>query len=125
MLELTPFGVVATALKYGYTNPMLTRRHFAKFAFVLAILLVWTQQLVAAHGVVHPFHNGGTQKQAPSPHAALCDLCVVSAMDSAPALVFSAPIVVPVHVISLIAVTASVSVSPLLRYHSRAPPILA
>jgi hypothetical protein len=64
---------------------MLTRRHFSRFALIFAILLVWTQQLVAAHAVVHPWHDGGAQKQSPAPHSQLCDLCVISALDNVPA----------------------------------------
>lgn len=124
MLELTPFKLVS-APKHGYTDAMLTRRHFAKLAVILAILLVWTQQLVAAHGVVHPWHDGGSSKQLPSPHTQLCDLCVVSAMDGAPVQVFVAPVFAPVQTMAVVAIVASVSSAHPFRYHSRAPPVFA
>lgn len=104
---------------------MLTRRHFARIAIILAMLLVWTQQLVAAHGVVHPWHDGGSSKQAPAPHSQLCDLCVVSALDGVPGLSFATPVLVPVREIYVASIVAGVSLAQPRRYLSRAPPVLA
>jgi hypothetical protein len=104
---------------------MISRRHFAIIAIILAILLVWTQQLVAAHGVVHPWHDNSSSKQAPGTHSQLCDLCVVSALDGAPALVFSGPVFAPVrHTIAVVTAVSYFS-APLFTYQSRAPPVLA
>lgn len=104
---------------------MLTRRHFAQLAVVLALLLVWTQQLVAAHGVVHPWHDGGSSKQAPGSHSQLCDLCVVSALDGVPGLSFTVPVITPVQLLYVVLTVASVSLAQPRRYLSRAPPVLA
>jgi hypothetical protein len=104
---------------------MIGRRHFSIIAIVLAILLVWTQQLVAAHGVVHPWHDGGSSKQLPGSHSQLCDLCVVSALDGVPGLSFSVPLVAPVQANYIAVIVASASLALPRRYLSRAPPVLA
>ncbi|WP_162083780.1 hypothetical protein [Sulfuriferula nivalis] len=104
---------------------MLTRRHLAKLAFILIILLTWTQQLVAAHGVVHPWHDGSTQKQAPGSHSQLCDLCVVSALDSAPLPNFNLPAVTSVPSTFIVVAIANLRLAPPRCYLSRAPPLLA
>jgi hypothetical protein len=104
---------------------MLDRRYFARIAIILAMLLVWTQQLVAAHGVVHPWHDGGSSKQAPGSHTQLCDLCVVSALDGMPGLLFLAPVFAPVRAIYVASIVAGVSFAQPRRYLSRAPPVFA
>ncbi len=101
---------------------MISRRHSPFIAILLAMLLVWTQLLVAAHGVTHPWHDGGSSKQLPGSHAQLCDLCVVSAMDGAPAQVFAVPVFVPGQTMAVVAVVEGVSAAHPFRYHSRAPP---
>jgi hypothetical protein len=63
---------------------MFIYRHYSKIALILVLLLAWTQQLVAAHGVVHPFQDGGAQHHAPGTDKPLCDLCVISALDNMP-----------------------------------------
>ncbi|NOT16515.1 MAG: hypothetical protein HOP20_00430 [Sulfuriferula sp.] len=63
---------------------MFTYRRYPKFALMLVLLLAWTQLLVAAHGVIHPFQDGGAQHHAPATDKPLCDLCVISALDHVP-----------------------------------------
>ena len=104
---------------------MISRRHFSTIAIILAILLVWTQQLVAAHEVVHPWHDGGASKQLPNSHTQLCDLCVISAMDGAPALVFTVPVVAPVRHDVVVADVVGIHTAFSSPYHSRAPPVVA
>ncbi|MDR3390189.1 MAG: hypothetical protein P4L77_00500 [Sulfuriferula sp.] len=105
---------------------MLTRRHFSRLALILAILLVWTQQLVAAHGVVHPWHDGGSQKQAPAPHSQLCDLCVISALDHLSSAVADVGLATnATHVLVADPVASQQSAAVPYHYLSRAPPALA
>ena len=103
---------------------MFIHRHFARIALVLALLLVWTQQLVAAHGVVHPFHDGGSQKHGPGAHPQLCDLCVISALDNvASSLPDFGLATNATHVMMSQPVLSQSVVTPR-HYQSRAPPAL-
>jgi hypothetical protein len=105
---------------------MLTRRHFSRLALILAMLLVWTQQLVAAHGVVHPWHDGGSQKQVPAQHSQLCDLCVISALDHVSSAVVDPGLVADAaHVLVADPVVSQQSFTVSYHYLSRAPPSLA
>ncbi len=104
---------------------MISRRHFSTIAIVLAILLVWTQQLVAGHEVVHPWHDGGASKHLPNSHTQLCDLCVISAMDGAPAMVFAVSVLAQVRHAFDVAVVAGIYTAFSSPYHSRAPPVVA
>lgn len=104
---------------------MLTRRHLSRFALIVAILLVWTQQLVAAHGVVHPWHDGGPQKQSPAPHSQLCDLCVISALDNVPTAALECSLATgAIHVLVAQPAPIQPAAAASHPYHSRAPPVL-
>ncbi|WP_124948721.1 hypothetical protein [Sulfuriferula thiophila] len=103
---------------------MLTRRHFARIALILALLLVWSQQLVAAHGVVHPYQDSGSQKQTPGTDKLLCDLCVISALDNIPATLPDLGLpTVSGHIQFAEPVISQQLLTPY-HYQSRAPPVL-
>ncbi|ARU32548.1 hypothetical protein CAP31_13160 [Sulfuriferula sp. AH1] len=105
---------------------MLTHRHLSRLALIFAILLVWTQQLVAAHGVVHPWHDGGSQKQSPAPHSQLCDLCVISALDNVPTAAPERSLATDAtHVLVAHSASSQRAAATSCPYHSRAPPVLA
>ncbi|ARU32552.1 hypothetical protein CAP31_13185 [Sulfuriferula sp. AH1] len=106
---------------------MFIRRHFSAIALTLALLLAWSQQLVAAHGVVHPFQDGGAQthKHAHGSDSRLCDLCVISALDNVPVTIPDFGLATEAtHVLVAEAVASQTQFTPS-HYHSRGPPVLA
>lgn len=102
---------------------MINRQQYIWIALILTLLLGWTQQLVAAHGIVHPFHDGGSQKKAPGSDSPLCDLCVISALDNVPSTI--------VNLVRATVATLELKTQPVRNqthfipshYHSRAPPL--
>ena len=103
---------------------MLTLRHFSKIALILALLLVWTQQMVVAHSVVHPYQDGGSQKKLPGSHSSLCDLCVISALDNAPTSTPDFGLASDATHVQLVQPVVSHRTVTPYRYQSRAPPSL-
>lgn len=106
---------------------MFIRRHFSAIALILALLLAWSQQLVAAHGVVHPFQDGGAQthKHAHGSDSRLCDLCVISALDNVPATIPDFGLATDAtHVLLTESFVSRAQFTPF-RYHSRDPPVSA
>ncbi len=104
---------------------MLNRRHFFKIALVLALLLAWTQQLVAAHEVVHPYQDGGSsQKKAPGAHSQLCDLCVISALDNVPSTTPALALATDATDVQIAEAVVSQQQFTPYHYQSRAPPAL-
>lgn len=104
---------------------MFTRRYFSRLALILVILLVWTQELVAAHTVVHPFLDGGSQKQGTGSHSQLCDLCVIGALDNIGSTMPDFGLATnATHVLNAQPVLSQPLVTPR-HYQSRAPPVLA
>lgn len=101
---------------------MINRRQYIWIALILAVLLGWTQQLVAAHGIVHPYHDGGSQKKVPGSDSPLCDLCVLSALDNVPSAIANlAPASTASHELIAESVRNQTHFIPS-HYHSRAPP---
>ena len=103
---------------------MFIHRHFSRIALILALLLVWSQQLVAAHGVVHPYHDGGSQKQTPGADKLLCDLCVISALDNIPTVLPDLGLAAATTHIKIAEPVVSQQLLAPYHYHSRAPPVL-
>lgn len=103
---------------------MFIHRHFSKLALILVLLLTWTQQLVAAHGVVHPFQDGGAQHHAPGTDTPLCDLCVISALDNIPTVLPDFNLATDAHLVMAANVLDSQTQFTFVTYSSRAPPVL-
>ena len=104
---------------------MFIHRHFSKIALILALLLVWTQQMVVAHSVVHPYQDGGSQKKLPGSDSPLCDLCVISALDNAPTSTPDFGLASDATHVQLIQPVVSQTQFTPFHYHSRGPPLLA
>ncbi|MDR3390184.1 MAG: hypothetical protein P4L77_00475 [Sulfuriferula sp.] len=106
---------------------MFIRRHFSAIALTLALLLTWSQQLVAAHGVVHPFLDGGAQshKHAPGSDSPLCDLCVISALDNVPTTIPDFGLATDARYELVAESFVSRTQFIPFRYHSRGPPVPA
>lgn len=103
---------------------MFIHRHFSKLALVLVLLLTWTQQLVAAHGVVHPFQDGGAQHHAPGTDTPLCDLCVISALDNIPTVLPDFNLATDARHVLAAEVLGSQTQFTFVSYSTRAPPVL-
>lgn len=106
---------------------MFIRRQFPIIALILALLLAWSQQLVAAHGVVHPFQDGGAQahKHAHGSNSRLCDLCVISALDNVPTTLPDFGLSTEAKHVLVAESFVSRTQFTSFRYHSRGPPTRA